>query len=261
MNTTTHNTLVSNQFNPRAQSYLTSAVHANGADLEQMVSLVGLRPDAIALDLGCGGGHASFRLAPLVSKVVAYDLSVQMLAVVANEAERRGFNNVVTKLGAAESLTCPSESFDVAVTRYSTHHWHDAAAGLAQMRRVLKPGGTAIFMDVITPGVPLLDTWLQSFELLRDPSHVRNASLSEWRTLLSAAGFVVGSVSNFRLRLDFATWVERMNTPESHVAAIRSLQQCASAEVIDYFSIEKDGSFTVDTMLITAEPQVIASKI
>jgi len=260
MNTETHNTLVSSQFSPRAQSYLASAVHAGGGDLEQMVSLLGQRPEAVALDLGCGGGHVSFRLAPLVNTVVACDLSEQMLAVVADEAGRRGLNNVVTKPGAAETLPFPAESFDVAVTRYSTHHWRDVPAGLAQMRRVLKSGGIAIFMDVVTPGVPLLDTWLQSVELLRDPSHVRNASLSEWLASLVAAGFVVGSVSNFRLRLDFAAWIERMKTPESHVLAIRSLQQRASAEVVDYFSIEEDGSFTVDTMLITALPRPVSGR-
>jgi ubiquinone/menaquinone biosynthesis C-methylase UbiE len=247
-----HNTVVDSQFGPKANAYLTSAVHANGEDLEQMAGLVGQRPDAIALDLGCGGGHAAFRLAPLVGKVVAYDLSEQMLAVVAGEAARRGMNNVVTKPGAAEALSCPDASFDIAVTRYSTHHWRDAAAGLAQMHRVLKPGGQAIFMDVISPGVPLLDTWLQGMELLRDPSHVRNASLAQWSAFLSAAGFSIGHVKTFRLRLEFASWIERMKTPAAHAAAIRSLQQGAASEVIDYFEIEADGSFTVDTVLIAA---------
>jgi len=253
--TETHNSIVVDQFAPRAQSYLSSAVHAGGADLELMADLVGHRPGAIALDLGCGGGHVTYKLAPLVSKVVAIDLSDQMLGVVSDEAHRRGFDNIVTKPGAAESLTCPSASFDVAVTRYSAHHWRDVPAGLAQMRRVIKPGGLAIFMDVVTSGVPLLDTWLQSLELLRDPSHVRNASVAEWRTLLNAAGFEVGSVTYFRLRLDFASWIERMKTPESHVVAIRSLLGRADTEVVDYFSIEADGSFTVDTMLITAQPR------
>jgi ubiquinone/menaquinone biosynthesis C-methylase UbiE len=253
LDTNNHNTVVSAQFSPRAQAYLTSAVHAKGEDLEQMVALVGQRPNAIALDMGCGGGHVAFQLAPLVSKVVAYDLSESMLAVVDREAKRRGLNNVVIKQGAAESLPCPSEAFDVVASRYSAHHWHDMPAGLAQMRRVSKPGGLAIFMDVISPGVPLLDTWLQSMELLRDPSHVRNSSLAEWDGLLTAAGFVVGTVKKYRLRLEFAAWIERMKTPESHVAAIRSLQQHAGTHVSDYFAIETDGSFTVDTVLMTAE--------
>ncbi|WBS01681.1 class I SAM-dependent methyltransferase [Pseudoduganella sp. SL102] len=255
MNAPSHNDIVDSQFSPQAHAYLASAVHASGADLERMASLVGQRPEAVALDMGCGGGHATFHLAPLVGKVVACDLSEPMLRVVAGEAGRRGFGNVVTKRSAAESLPCPSASFDVAVTRYSAHHWRDVPAGLAQMRRVLKPGGMAIFMDVVTPGMPLLDTWLQSLELLRDPSHVRNASLDEWRTALATAGFAVGEVTTFRLRLEFASWVERMKTPEAHVAAIRSLQRRAGTEVRDYFAIEEDGSFTVDTMLIVGHAE------
>ena len=109
-------------------------------------------------------------------------------------------------------------------------------------------------MDVITPGVPRLDTWLQSLELLRDPSHVRNASLTEWSALLSTAGFAISAVMTFRLRPEFALLIERMKTSESHVTAILSLQLCAGSDVTKYFSIENDGSFTVDTVLIMAEP-------
>jgi hypothetical protein len=105
-------------------------------------------------------------------------------------------------------------------------------------------------MDVVTPGVPLLDTWLQSIELLRDPSHVRNASLEEWKSTLAALGFEPGEVATWKLRLEFAPWIARMRTPDTHVAAIRSLQQRAPAEVRDYFAIADDGSFTVDTALM-----------
>jgi len=48
-----------------------SAVHAGGEDLELMARLVVERPDAAAIDVGCGGGHVALRLARLVGKVVA----------------------------------------------------------------------------------------------------------------------------------------------------------------------------------------------
>jgi SAM-dependent methyltransferase len=248
-----HDTHVDQQFGPRADAYLTSAVHASGADLDAMAAQVGQRPAAIALDMGCGGGHVAFRLAPLVGKVVAVDLSSSMLSVVAAEAQRRGLNNLVTKCASAASLPCPSAAFDLVLSRYSAHHWNDVPAGLAQMRRVLKPGGQAWFMDVVSPGAPLLDTWLQALEVLRDPSHVSNASVAEWRAMLDMAGFAVSQVQSFRLRLDFASWIERMQTPPAHVAAIRSLQQRAPAEVSQHFAFEADGSFTVDTVLISAD--------
>ena len=254
MNTVHHNQLVDQQFGPRAAAYLHSAVHASGQDLDCMAQLVGERPAAIALDMGCGGGHAAFRLAGQVAKVVAYDLSAPMLAAVAQEAGRRGIDNIVTKQGAAETLPCPTESFDVVVTRYSAHHWHALEAGLAQMRRTLKQDGLGIFMDVVSPEAALLNTWLQTMELLRDPSHVRNASLTEWKRLLQTAGFAVEQIHTFRLRLDFDTWIERMQTPPVHAAAIRSLQQRADEQVRSYFALEEDGSFTVDTMVIAARP-------
>jgi len=250
----THDASVRAQYDARAEAYLSSAVHASGADLDRMAELVGVRPDAVALDMGCGGGHVAFRLAGLVRKVVAYDLSAPMLATVAAEAGRRGLANVVTKQGAAEVLPCPDASFDVVATRYSAHHWGDCARGLARMRRAVKPGGLALFMDVVSPGAALLDTWLQTLELLRDPSHVRNASIAEWRSLLAGVGFAVDEVTTYRLRLAFGPWIERMRTPEAHVAAIRALQERAPGEVRDYFSIEDDGSFTVDTVLIAARP-------
>jgi ubiquinone/menaquinone biosynthesis C-methylase UbiE len=250
----THDATVLEQYDSRAEAYLTSAVHAAGADLDRMADLVGDRPDAVALDMGCGGGHVAFRLAGRVGKVVAYDLSAAMLETVAAEARRRGLDNLVTKQGAAEALPCPDASFDVVATRYSAHHWGTYRDGLAQMRRVVKPGGLALFMDVVSPGTALLDTWLQALELLRDPSHVRNASVAEWRTTLAAVGFAVDDVVTYRLRLEFASWIARMRTPDVHVAAIRSLQARAASEVRDYFEIGADGSFTVDTVLIAARP-------
>ncbi|WP_409422839.1 class I SAM-dependent methyltransferase [Pseudaeromonas sp. ZJS20] len=254
MKPTPQDDIIRRQFSPQAQAYLTSEVHAAGADLALMSTLVGHRPQACALDLGCGGGHVSFTLSPQVAQVEAVDLSSAMLRVVADEAQRRGLTNIQTRQAAAEALPYPDAHFDLVVTRYSCHHWQALPAGLAQMRRVIKPGGLALFMDVITPGEPLLDTWLQSLELLRDPSHVRNGSEAQWQAQLVAAGFRLTHCQCFRLRLSFASWVARMNTPAVQIAAIRALQQQAGPAVVDYFNLEEDGSFTVDTLLLAAEP-------
>jgi len=246
-----HDAIVQGQFSPQARAYLASAVHAAGADLDRLEQ-VAARPGARVLDLGAGAGHVSFRLAPRVARVVACDPSAAMLAVVAEEAGRRGLGNLETVTGMAERLPFPAAAFDLVASRYSAHHWRDLAAGLGEVRRVLKPGGLAVFVYVAAPEAALLDTWLQGIELLRDPSHVRNRTLAQWRALLAAAGLAPGAAEGFRLRLEFASWVERMRTPAAHVAAIRSLQRGAPAEVADHFALEADGSFTVDTLLIAA---------
>lgn len=249
-----HDNLVASQFSPQAAAYVTSAVHAEGDDLRQLAELVGGRADARVLDLGCGGGHVSFRLAPLVREVVAYDLSSAMLAVVEAEATRRGLSNIVTREGPVENLPFDAGTFDLVVSRYSAHHWSDFRAGLREARRVVTAQGCAGFADVVTPGAPLLDTHLQAMELLRDPSHLRNYTEAEWRQALTAAGFAPGEPTRRRLRLDFKAWVERMRTPPLHVEAIRSLQARMPAEVIRHFAVEADGSFTLDTMTLSATP-------
>jgi hypothetical protein len=57
-----------------------------------------------------------------------------------------------------------------------------------------------------------------------------------------------------RLRLEFASWVARMQTPEVHQQAIRSLQKHMSNDVSQHFELAEDGSFTLDTMSMVAKP-------
>ena len=124
--------------------------------------------------------------------------------------------------------------------------------GLREARRVLKRGASAVFVDAISPGTPLLDTHLQSVEVLRDVSHVRDYSIAEWTAALPRAGFAVRAVRTWRLRMDFPVWTERMRTPDESIRAIRRLQDATSAQVRRHFAIEPDGSFLLDVAMIQA---------
>lgn len=247
-----HQHIVRQEYDSRADAYLRSSVHAEGADLQLIAEYLGRQPDAAVLDMGCGGGHVSFRLAPTVTRVVACDLAPKMLDTVAVEAIRRGLSNITTRREAAETLSFPDAAFDAVATRFSAHHWRHMDAGIRQLHRVLKPGGRAAFADTLAPADPLCDTWLQSIELLRDVSHVRNASLGEWTSRLDAAGFVIENIVTARLPLAFDAWIARTQPPAAHVAAIRSLQATASAEVKTHFALADDGSFTIDTAVLLA---------
>src|SRR5690348_17105766 len=245
--------LVDQQFGAQAAAYLNSAVHAQGPDLEALAALVAGRDGARVLDLGCGGGHVSFAVAKQVREVVAYDLSSDMLAVVAAAARERGLANVSTQQGVAEKLPFAVASFDYVFSRYSAHHWRDLDLGLREAARVLKPGGTAAFVDTVAPAQPLLDTFLQTVELLRDPSHVRDYSRAEWLATIGRAGLLPRRAGEHRVRLEMRSWLERMRTPQVQGDAIRALAAAMSASVTRHFAIESDGSFTIDVVTIFAE--------
>ncbi|HEC8348484.1 TPA: class I SAM-dependent methyltransferase [Providencia rettgeri] len=251
----THHQAVYQQFDEQANSYLTSQVHAQGEDLQILQQLLQASQQAHVLNLGCGAGHASFHAAQLVKSVVAYDLSDSMLNVVAKNAQERGLNNITTCKGTAESLPFEDNSFDMVISRYSAHHWHDVEKALREVHRVLQPVGKGIFIDVVSPGHPLLDIYLQTVEVLRDTSHIRDYSAGEWSGMLNNAGLFVSGVKSFRLPLEFTSWVERMRTPELLVNAIRQYQKTLSHEVKSHFAVQEDGSFTSDVMLFEFQRQ------
>lgn len=235
------------KYTPRAADYVTSAVHASGPDLDQIAALLAGQSEAVVLDLGCGGGHVSYRAAPHVARVVAVDVTGSMLEQVRQTAAEKGLQNIVTRQAAAEALPFADGAFDIVLCRFSAHHWQDFNTGLREARRVLKPGGLAVFVDTVAPASHVLDTHLQAMELLRDPSHVRNFAVAEWAAALAQAGFSLQDFTLRRLRMDFPVWIARTKTPQEMVAAIRGLQIDAPEGVKTHFAIGADGDFDIES--------------
>jgi hypothetical protein len=92
----------------------------------------------------------------------------------------------------------------------------------------------------------LLDTSLQAMELLRDASHVRNYRVSEWRAMLSHAGFREESFDEWKLPLEFLPWIQRIGTPVARVGALHALFDGLPREARDYFRISAQRDFTAD---------------
>ena len=163
---------VQSQFDQVAANYRTSAVHAGGEDLRQMIEHTPITPDTIVLDAGCGAGHTALAFAPHVKEVTAYDFTASMLEQVQQLATERNIPNVITQEGDVESLPFDNNTFDIVATRYSAHHWLNPEIALSEFKRVLKPNGTFIISDIMAHEDYAQDTFLQTLELLRDPSHV-----------------------------------------------------------------------------------------
>lgn len=250
----TQHAFVADHYAPRASAYVASRVHSEGPDLDHVASILHGRSVGRVLDLGCGGGHVTYAAAPHVGAVVACDITADMLAEVARTAAERGFHNVTTQQAAAERLPFPDASFDAVLCRFTLHHWHDLGAGLREARRVVKPDGFGVFIDVVSPDHPLLDTHLQTLELLRDASHVRNRAAPELLAALAGAGWTATAIAGRKMRMEFDSWTARTRTPEVCRAALLHLQGGASAPVRSYFAVGQDGSFDLDSMLVEVKP-------
>jgi ubiquinone/menaquinone biosynthesis C-methylase UbiE len=174
-----------------------------------------------------------------------------MLSVVAAEAAVRGYSGdgsarIETRCGPAEQLPFAAASMDMVVTRFSAHHWLDVGGAFHEIARVLRPGGLLAVIDVLAPENALLDTVLQTLEILRDASHVRNYRASEWTSVLSAAGFTVPATNRWKLPMQFESWIERIGTPASRVEALKTVLLALPEEARHYFALQQDLSFVID---------------
>jgi len=222
---------VQKRFGDVAANYRASKVHAAGPDLDRMIEATSLGEDARVLDAGCGAGHTAMAFAALADHVIACDFTPAMLQQVETLSREHGVPNVRVQLADVENLPFPSNHFDLVVTRYSAHHWPCPERALSEFRRLLKPDGGLLISDIMAREDYAQDTFLQTIELLRDPSHVRDYKISEWRALLAAAGFASEVLMTFDLTLHFATWTRRMNTPRQNADMIKALFNGASDDI------------------------------
>ena len=246
---------IQSQFDYVAANYRHSAVHAAGEDLDLMVRHTPLMPRSLVLDAGCGAGHTAMAFAPHVKQVIACDFTPAMLEQVKTLARERGIDNVAARQADVENLPFPNDSFDIVASRYSAHHWLHPEQALSEFRRVLKAGGTFIISDIMAGEDYAQDTFLQTIELLRDSSHVRDYRISEWQAMLDAAGFRSELVHTFDLRLHFDTWTRRMMTPEQKAQMILVLFRAASDDIRRGFDLpehikDRDFNFVIPGAVI-----------
>src|SRR5712675_742946 len=98
-------------------------------------------------DLGCGTGQVSAALAPFVAHVVAVDASAAMLQAARKRLSR--FDNIELRRGELEGLPIDDGRLDAATLMLVLHHVPEPERALAEVARVLKPGGRAMIVDML----------------------------------------------------------------------------------------------------------------
>ena len=118
---------------------------------KRALARAGIQRGHDVLDVGAGTGDLSFAAAAQGAQVVAIDLSAGMLAVLARRATADQRTRIQLLVGNAQDLPLPDASIDRIITGFTVRNVHDLARAFAEFKRVLRPGGRAVILELSHP--------------------------------------------------------------------------------------------------------------
>ncbi|MCE6993573.1 methyltransferase domain-containing protein [Saccharothrix sp. S26] len=192
---------------PDPITYLDHAAAAGRAYKQRLLDALDLRPEHVALDIGCGPGTDLPAMAERAAEVIGVDVDPAMV----DEARRRTAHlRVDVREGDAHALPLPDRGVDRARVDRVLHQVADPAAVLVELRRVLRPGGRAVLAQpdwetlAIDPGAVATNLAVNRFVCDRVMLHpVVGRQLAR---LATTAGLTVTSIEgDVQLLHDFDT--------------------------------------------------------
>src|SRR5690348_16414497 len=126
-------------------SVMTAGLHHRWR--ERAADLAQVGPGSRALDVATGTGDLAFALARRGADVVGVDFSEGML----ERARAKASGGVRFERGDALALDYPDASFDAATVGFGARNFGELQRGLAEMARVVRPGGRVVILEITTP--------------------------------------------------------------------------------------------------------------
>src|SRR5580658_3624245 len=137
----------------------------------------------LAIDVACGPGTFTRPLAARVRHAIGADLTPAMVEKARAEAARDGITNIEFVCADIYALPFADGAAGIVSCGYAFHHMTDPPRALAEMARVLQPGGRVAITDIIVREG--CDGEFQNrVERVRDPSHTNTQTIANFRYLV-----------------------------------------------------------------------------
>lgn len=127
--------------------------------------LSGSNPQTI-LDVATGTADVAIMAASMLkpSQIIGIDISTQMLEAGQKKIEQKSLETIIRlEEGDSEAIKFPDHSFDAVTVAFGVRNFENLEAGLAEIRRVLKPGGKVVILEFSKPRIPVLSQLYNSY--------------------------------------------------------------------------------------------------
>ena len=140
-------------WNQRAESWDHGAANNPGLVkvVERVVAEAAPQAGMTVIDIGCGSGQLTLRVAPHVARAIGVDISPAMIDLLHKNAERAGLKNIEGRAAPIERLEIEPASVDLVISNYALHHLRDRdkQAAVVAASRWLRPGGKLVIGDMM----------------------------------------------------------------------------------------------------------------
>ncbi len=135
------------------------------------------------LDVGCGPGFGlSFFVKRQIKNLAGIDISPKMISC----ARKRLGTDVILKVASVERIPFPKATFDIVTNTEAFHHFPSPQKAVGEIFRVMKVGGTFYLADI-----NFFSKFIHFLFKKLEPGHVKIYSKSEFKELLTKAGFKI----------------------------------------------------------------------
>jgi ubiquinone/menaquinone biosynthesis C-methylase UbiE len=151
-----------------------------------------LSSEDIVLELGCGSGATALKLAPYVSRIVATDISSEMIAIAREKAAAQDWPNVEFAIATPDSAPWPDGSFNAVLAFNLLHLLIDRTSAFARVLRLLKPGGLFISKTPCLAEMnPVIRFAVPVMQVFGKAPHVGYFTANVLEKEIEAAGFTI----------------------------------------------------------------------
>ena len=194
----------------------------------------------LALDVGTGTGHTAFAVSTHVARVIAADITPEMLAEASQLKREQEIVNVELCMANVMALPFDDRTLNIVTCRRAAHHFSPIGQALSEMSRVLKAGGRLVIDDRSVPEDEFVDAMMNRLDVLHGASHVREYRPREWGEILAGPGLTVENIEPYTRHRPLSSLTKDVSPDK--VAQIRAIiASLNEAQRTAMNVVEKDG--------------------
>lgn len=206
---TTHNEKITRQFTKQAKGFARATSIKDKTSIDQVLKTVSPRKEDEVLDVACGPGILSCAFAEKTKQATGIDLVPAMLDQAQKLQENQGLFNLSWDLGDVYNLPYKAGSFSIVTCRYSFHHFKHPEAALQEMKRVCRPSGKIVVIDMLSSEDAEKANAFNAMEKLRDDSHDWALAQSEMQDLFGAVDLAITVKESYELGNELHSFLNR----------------------------------------------------